>query len=110
MGKTKVIVRRAVAQVLAFLLVFSLFHGLNLTVVRAASYSEMSSSDAYAYSGNDLGATYSKASTTFKVWAPTASQVQLKRYKTGSDSEAGAGVISVAEMTKEAQGIWSITV
>ena len=55
---------------------------LNLIEASAASYE--------AYNGNDLGATYSPTQTTFKVWAPTASKVQIKRYTTGSDSEAGA--------------------
>ena len=36
--------------------------------------------DEYKYDGDDLGAVYSPESTTFKVWAPTASQVVLKRY------------------------------
>ncbi|MDR0297929.1 MAG: hypothetical protein LBI11_04675, partial [Streptococcaceae bacterium] len=31
----------------------------------------------WAYAGNDLGFTYSATSTTFKVWAPTATSVQL---------------------------------
>lgn len=31
----------------------------------------------YAYNGNDLGAHYTKEETTFKLWAPTAVQVNL---------------------------------
>ena len=31
----------------------------------------------YAYSGNDLGVTYTKDATTFKVWSPTATGVKL---------------------------------
>ncbi len=68
--------------------------------------------DNYAtYNGSDLGANYSANSTTFKVWAPTASKVQVKLYNTGSDSEAGAGVISTTDMTKDnSTGVWSITI
>lgn len=68
-------------------------------------------SESYAtYSGSDLGATYSKSSTTFKVWAPSASKVVLNLYKTGSDSEAGAGKISSSNMSKNnSTGVWSIT-
>ncbi|MGN0550357.1 MAG: type I pullulanase [Acutalibacteraceae bacterium] len=63
------------------------------------------------YSGGDLGATYSKESSTFKVWAPSASKVQLKRYQTGSDTENGAGVIETRDMTMDsATGTWSVTV
>ena len=75
---------------------------LNLTEASAASYE--------AYNGNDLGATYSPTQTTFKVWAPTASKVQIKRYTTGSDSEAGASVIETKDMTKGGQNVWSITI
>ena len=46
--------------------------------------------DAQAYDGNDLGATYTKNATTFKVWAPTASRVAVKIYATGSSEEEGA--------------------
>ena len=76
----------------------------------AFSYSEMSALDSQKYTGDDLGANYTKEATTFKVWAPTASDVKLKRYKTGSDSEAGAGLIETKNMTKGTQGIWSVTV
>ena len=37
-----------------------------------------------------LGATYSKDSTTWKVWSPTATAVMLKLYNTGTDAESGA--------------------
>ena len=36
--------------------------------------------DKYTYTGSDLGITYTKESTTFKVWAPTAEKVMLKLY------------------------------
>jgi hypothetical protein len=34
-------------------------------------------SDQFTYSGNDLGNTYSKSATAFRVWAPTAAKVTL---------------------------------
>lgn len=37
----------------------------------------------YCYEGNDLGATYSKDQTTFKVWAPMADEVVVNIYRTG---------------------------
>ncbi|MCR5653009.1 MAG: type I pullulanase [Ruminococcus sp.] len=69
----------------------------------------------YAYSGNDLGATYTPEATTFKVWAPKALSVTLNRYKTGSDSEEGAGKIGTVNMTKLKDGdnwtgVWTCTV
>ena len=60
------------------------------------------------YSGNDLGFTYTKAATTWKVWSPAATQVQLKLYKTGTDRENGAGVIGTYDMTKGTSGVWSV--
>ena len=38
----------------------------------------------YTYNGGDLGATYTSASTTFRVWAPTAKEVYVKIYKSGN--------------------------
>ena len=66
--------------------------------------------DSQAYNGNDLGATYSKKSTTFKVWAPTASRVAVRLYTTGSPEEDGAQEISTKPMKKGSKGVWSLTV
>lgn len=66
--------------------------------------------DKQAYDGNDLGANYTKEKTTFKVWAPSAEKVYLKRYSTGSDNEQGARVISNLKMLKGDNGIWYYTV
>nr|WP_255882218.1 MULTISPECIES: type I pullulanase [unclassified Ruminococcus] len=75
-----------------------------------SGYSNQSSSYA-TYSGGDLGATYTKTATTFKVWAPSASSVNLKMYKTGSDAESGAGELGTKNMTKDSStGVWSVTV
>jgi type I pullulanase len=65
----------------------------------------------YAYSGNDLGATYSPEETTFKVWSPTGTKCTLNLYATGSDDEKGAKDLGNYEMTKdEDTGIFSVTV
>ena len=66
--------------------------------------------DAQAYNGNDLGATYTKAATTFKVWAPTASHVAVKLYATGSSEEAGAQDLGTTSMVKGENGVWSVTI
>ena len=72
-------------------------------IVEAATYPE--------YSGNDLGCTYTKSKSTFKVWAPTASKVVLKMYNTGSDEESGAKQLDSVDMTKDsATGVWSAIV
>lgn len=59
-----------------------------------------------AYSGNDLGCTYTKEKTTFKVWTPEASSVVLCRYEKGN----GGSVIEELPMTKGDKGVWSVTV
>lgn len=66
----------------------------------------------YTYDGDDLGATYSKESTTFKVWAPTAKAVEVQLYATGSD-ETGAAIPDAYTMTggsKNDKGVWTVTV
>ena len=92
----------------------------------------------FAYDGK-LGAEYSPTSTTFRVWAPVATNITLKRYATGSDNETGAkslgvwapvatkitlkryatgsdeetGAMSLGDhpMTKnDSTGVWSVTV
>ena len=63
-----------------------------------------------AYNEKNLGATYSKTSTTWKTWSPDASSVKVKLYATGSDGESGARVIGEHAMTKNATtGVWSLT-
>ena len=69
----------------------------------------------YAYDGNDLGAVYSPEQTVFKVWSPTATEVTLNRYATGSDSEAGAAKLGTIPMEKlmdgeKWTGVWTTTV
>lgn len=66
--------------------------------------------DELAYNGNDLGAVYSKESTSFKVWAPTAQTVKLKLYSTGSDEEENAKLIAEHDMEYDtSNGVWSVT-
>ena len=65
---------------------------------------------AYAYAGNDLGATWTSAKTTFKVWAPTAKAVSVQLYATGSDAEAGSKKLGTYPMTKSDKGTWVVTV
>ena len=59
--------------------------------------------DAYTYSGDDLGATLTEEGTSFKVWAPTASRVQLKLYEAGNGGEAAETI----GMTRGEQGVWT---
>lgn len=60
----------------------------------------------FYYEGNDLGATYSKSETVFKLWAPTAEAVTLKLFEKG---QGGTALKSIA-MEKAEKGVWSTVV
>ena len=63
-----------------------------------------------AYTGRDLGASWQKEHTTFKLWAPTAAVVRILLYATGSDDEAGAQLLGSVVMQPSSQGIWQAVV
>ena len=57
------------------------------------------------YNGNDLGAVYSKQSTQFRLWAPTADSVRICFYATGNDSDA----VEIQDMKADEGGTWVYT-
>lgn len=61
--------------------------------------------NAYFYDGNDLGAVYSPDQTTFKVWAPTASEVSVALYKEG----LGENLYGTYQMIPKEKGIWEFS-
>ena len=68
-----------------------------------------------AYTGDDLGYTYSSGATTFKVWAPAANSVKLTIYKASNQaqsaaSEFGSDASGDIVMTKGVSGVYSVTV
>ena len=62
----------------------------------------------YTYTG-DLGAIYSKDSTTFVLWAPTASAVQLALYGTNGLDYTGSAS-QILDLQRSANGSWTTTV
>ncbi len=60
----------------------------------------------YTYDGDDLGAVIHENSTTFKVWAPTASDIKLNLYEAGNGGEAYDNLT----MARGERGVWEITV
>jgi pullulanase len=54
------------------------------------------------YEGNDLGARWTKQSTFFRIWAPTASQVKVTLYRTEDGREPGQSI----PMKKDIKGTW----
>lgn len=63
-------------------------------------------SDRFTYSGDDLGNTYSSDQTNFRVWAPTASSVNLVTYATATASSS-SGVVT--PMIFDVKGTWVIS-
>ncbi len=61
--------------------------------------------DNYHYDGDDLGPVINGDSTTFKVWAPTASKVVLDLYADGHTDS----LIKSVEMVRGDKGVWSHT-
>jgi pullulanase len=58
------------------------------------------------YSGKDLGLRYSPAQTSFRVWAPGASEVTLRLYRDGSSEPA----LRLVPLEKSEGGSWQATV
>ena len=58
----------------------------------------------YTYTGNDLGNTYTKAGTKFRVWAPTATKVDLVTYA-AADTSLSSGTLTT--MSSSVNGTWT---
>ena len=58
----------------------------------------------YTYSGNDLGATWTKEKTSFRLWAPTATAVTVNLYTSGTPGTDDR--IEQIEMTADVNGTW----
>lgn len=79
--------------------------GLTPVTVLPVSYmSSKSFEDEYTYDG-ELGVELTENSTTFRIWAPTASKVTLNLYDKGTGSEGKTS----HELTKGEKGVWSYT-
>ena len=64
----------------------------------------------YGFDG-ELGAIYSKSSTTFKVWSPISTSMKLRIYETGTPSYLGGNdAYTEYDMTLGTKGVWSKTV
>jgi len=58
----------------------------------------------YTYEGNDLGAVWTKESTTFRVWAPTADAVTVNLYESGTPGTED--LLEQVPMTADVNGTW----
>ena len=82
------------------------FNGAFCDVTIPNIYSTKEFEAANTYTGDDLGATWTAESTTFRVWAPTAAEVFVNLYTAG---EGGESLGQVA-MTADVNGTWVATV
>ncbi len=76
----------------------------NPAIAQAKIYDSLEFSKKYTYKGDDLGNTYSKNKTAFRVWAPTATEVSLVTY-TSAESNASTGILTA--MASDVNGTWT---
>ena len=82
------------------------YNGAPCVVTVPNTYSTETFESQYTYEGDDLGAAWTAAGTTFRLWAPTASKVLVNLYSAGNDGEK----IGEHEMTADVNGTWIVTI
>jgi pullulanase len=75
-------------------------YSINMPII----YSTEAFEEAYTYDGDDLGATWTAEKTSFRVWAPTADEVVLNLYESGSPYQSD--LIESISMTADVNGTW----
>ena len=98
-------------KILTGVLTLAMFTGVvstDLTAVGATDYKAYAAElDELAYDGDDLGATYTKDETTFKVWSPKANAVSVDIYDDGGSSKS----IKTKKMTLDkTTGVWEAVI
>ena len=86
------------------------YDGYEYTVDISAAYASDKFAEEYTYAGSDLGSTYASGGTYFVVWAPTATEVSVKLYATGSEEEVGAQEKGTYVMNKGEKGTWNVLI
>ena len=87
---------------------YLIYDGFEYEITIPSVYSTEKFESQYTYTGNDLGATWTQAQTTFKVWAPTASALNVKLYESGT--KGTDDLKDTVPMTKGDKGVWTATV
>lgn len=73
-------------------------------MVNTNCYSTEEFENQYTYHGPDLGAIWSQESTSFRLWAPTATGVSIRLYTSGDPS--AQDLIQQEPMTPSVAGTW----
>lgn len=84
---------------------FIAFDKTELSVQMPIIYSTEEFENAYTYTGDDLGAVWTKESTVFRVWAPTADEVLLNLYESGTPNKDDR--TEQISMTAAENGTWT---
>ncbi|MCD5415067.1 MAG: type I pullulanase, partial [Clostridiales bacterium] len=79
---------------------------IEISTQSCAIFSSQDFYDKFHYYGDDLGATYSKENTIFRVWAPTATGINLLLYEEGYGGELKQRI----EMKRDIKGTWLLQV
>lgn len=67
-------------------------------------YSSQTFEEKYTYSGHDLGATWSPQKTFFRLWAPTAEEVTINLYRSGTPGTDD--LLTQLHMIPDEKGTW----
>ena len=78
--------------------------GAEMTLYTPSYYSTEEFEAQYTYSGDDLGATWTKEKTSFRLWAPTATAVTINLFEGGTPDVED--LIERIEMTPDVKGTW----
>ena len=81
------------------------FENFDYAIQTTTVYASKRFSHEFTYEGDDLGATWSVDQTAFRLWAPTAEEVSVALYRSGT---AGTDdLIKTIPMTKGVNGTWT---
>ena len=81
------------------------FHGYDYTIQANTVYASKRFAREFTYTGKDLGANWTEAATTFKVWAPTAESVRVALYESGTEGTDDCK--ETIPMTRGDKGVWT---
>lgn len=80
------------------------YDGNEYAVIMPDYYGTEEFESQYTYEGDDLGATWTKDKTTFRVWAPTAEAVKVNLYESGT--EGTDDLLEQLTMEADVNGTW----